>query len=248
MTNEELAVQAQQGDKLALEKLWLQVYKLLYLMCGRAYAHYGCDFCSRKGVTLEDFTQESYFAFLKAVEAFKPDKEYNFNSYLKYHLKTAVSALLGQRTSKKEPLNHCGSLDVPMGEDEDLNLCDVLEDESATQDMQDVEEKTDNELLREALTEALDTCTARQQTIISLRYYYNRTLKEVSEVVNIHPSYVRTEEQSAFRRMRSGKGLRLLKPFFDEYITTELHKGYPNTDETIIKQEHFQHMKERLYI
>ncbi|MFR5070473.1 MAG: hypothetical protein ACLTE2_12490 [Eubacteriales bacterium] len=37
MTNEELAAQAQQGDKLALEKLWLQVYKLLYLMCGRAY-------------------------------------------------------------------------------------------------------------------------------------------------------------------------------------------------------------------
>ena len=248
MTNEELTVQAQQGNKLALEKLWLQVYKLLYLMCNRAYIHYGCDFCSRKGVTLEDFTQESYFAFLKAVEAFKPDKEYNFISYLKYHLKTAINSLLGQRTSKKEPLNHCGSLDLPMGEDEDVYLLDIIEDESAFQEMQNVEEKTDNELLREALTEALDTCTARQQTIISLRYYYNRTLKEVSEVVNIHPSYVRTEEQSAFRRMRSGKGLRLLKPFFDEYITTELHKGYPNTDETIIKQEYFQHMKNQLYI
>lgn len=36
-TNEELAAQAQQGDKLALEKLWLQVYKLLYLMCNCAY-------------------------------------------------------------------------------------------------------------------------------------------------------------------------------------------------------------------
>nr|DAH84223.1 MAG TPA: DNA directed RNA polymerase subunit [Caudoviricetes sp.] len=248
MTNEELAVQAQQGDKLALEKLWLQVYKLLYLMCNRAYTHYGCDFCSRKGVTLEDFTQESYFAFLKAVEAFKSEKEYKFNTYLEYHLKTAINALLGQRTSKKEPLNYCGSLDVPMGEDEDLNLCDVLEDEDATQAMQSVEEKTDNELLREALTEALDTCTARQQTIISLRYYYNRTLKEVSEVINVHPSRVREVEQTAFRRMRSGKGLRLLKPFFDEYITTELHKGYPNIDETIIKREHFQHMKERLYI
>lgn len=248
MTNEELAAQAQQGDKLALEKLWLQVYKLLYFMCNRAYTHYGCDFCSRKGVTLEDFTQESYFAFLKAVEAFKSEKEYKFNTYLEYHLKTAINALLGQRTSKKEPLNYCGSLDVPMGEDEDLNLCDVLEDEDATQAMQSVEEKTDNELLREALTEALDTCTARQQTIISLRYYYNRTLKEVSEVINVHPSRVREVEQTAFRRMRSGKGLRLLKPFFDEYITTELHKGYPNIDETIIKREHFQHMKERLYI
>lgn len=84
MTNQELTVQAQQGDKLALEKLWLQVYKLLYFMCNRAYIHYGCDFCSRKRVTLEDFTQESYFAFLKAIEAFKPAKEYNFNSYLKY--------------------------------------------------------------------------------------------------------------------------------------------------------------------
>lgn len=248
MTNEELTIQAQQGDKLALEKLWLQVYKLLYFMCNRAYTHCGCDFCSRKGVTLEDFTQESYFAFLKAVESFKPDKEYSFNSYLQYHLKTAINAVLGQRTSKKEPLNYCDSLDVPMGEDEDLNLCDILEDESASQEMQDVEEKTDNDLLREALNEALDTCTARQQSIISLRYYYNRTLKEVSQVVNIHPSYVRTEEQSAFRRMRSGKGLRLLKPFFDDYISTESHKSYKNTDEIIIKQEHFQHMKERLSI
>ena len=92
--------------------------------------------------------------------------------------------------------------------------------------MQHVEEKTDNELLREALAEALDTCTARQQTIISLRYYYNRTLKEVSEVVNVHPSRVREVEQTAFRRMRSGKGLRLLKPFFDEYITCLLYTSW----------------------
>ncbi|MFR5070474.1 MAG: hypothetical protein ACLTE2_12495 [Eubacteriales bacterium] len=55
------------------------------------------------------------------VEAFKTEKEYKFNTYLEYHLKTAINELLGQRTSKKEPLNHCGSLDVPMGEDEDLN-------------------------------------------------------------------------------------------------------------------------------
>lgn len=247
MTNEELAVQAQQGDKLALEKLWLQVYKLLYLMCGRAYAHYGCDFCSRKGVTLEDFTQESYFAFLKAVEAFKSEKEYKFNTYLEYHLKTAINALLGQRTSKKEPLNYCGSLDVPMGEDEDLNLCDVLEDEDATQAMQSVEEKTDNELLREALTEALDTCTARQQTIISLRYYYNRTLKEVSEVINVHPSRVREVEQTAFRRMRSGKGLRLLKPFFDEYIYSATHKSHMLPDEALIRKEQFNYMQERIH-
>lgn len=243
-TNEELAAQAQQGDKLALEKLWLQVYKLLYLMCNCAYIHYGCDFCSCKGVTLEDFTYENYFAFLKAIKAFKPEKEYHSNSYLKYYLKTAINALLGQRTSQKESLNYCGSLDVPMGEDEDVYLLDMIEDESAFQEMLNVEEKTDNKLLREAL----DTCTTRQQTIISFRYYYNRTLKEVSEVVNIHPSDVRTEEQSAFRRIQSGKNLQLLKPFFDEYITTELHKGYPNTDQTIIKQEHFQHMKERLFI
>lgn len=247
MTNEELAAQAQQGDKLALEKLWLQVYKLLYLMCGRAYAHYGCDFCSRKGVTLEDFTQESYFAFLKAVEAFKPDKEYNFNSYLKYHLKTAINALLGQRTSKRDTLNFCDSLDIPTGEDEDLNLCDVLEDEGATQDMQHVEEKTDNELLREALAGALDTCTARQQTIISLRYYYNRTLKEVSEVINVHPSRVREVEQTAFRRMRSGKGLRLLKPFFDEYIYSATHKSHMLPDEALIRKEQFNYMQERIH-
>ena len=248
MTNEELAVQAQQGDKLALEKLWLQVYKLLYFMCNRAYTHYGCDFCSRKGVTLEDFTQECYFVFLKAVEAFKPDKEYNFNSYLKYHLKKAINALLGQKTSKRDTLNFCDSLDIPTGEDSDLYLSDIIEDESAAQEMQNVEEKTDNELLREALTEALDTCTDRQRKILLSVYYDNRSFKEIGKELSLCAETVRQETKKAFRRMRSGKGLRLLKPFFDEYITTELHKGYPNTDETIIKQEHFQHMKERLYI
>lgn len=45
--------------------------------------------------------------------------------------------------------------------------------------MQHVEDKTNNELLREALTEALDTCTARQQKILLYADHDNRSFKEI---------------------------------------------------------------------
>ena len=64
MTNEELAAQViTAGDKLALEKLWLQVYKLLYFNVGVLMLIMVVISVHVKGVTLEDFTWKVILPF-----------------------------------------------------------------------------------------------------------------------------------------------------------------------------------------
>lgn len=49
MTNEELAVLAQQGDREAAGTLWEKVKRLLYQMARRFYLRYGADCCAQRG-------------------------------------------------------------------------------------------------------------------------------------------------------------------------------------------------------
>ena len=86
MTNEELAVQIQAGEREQLPELWEQVHRLLALMFRRLLSQ-SPDNHTRAvsaGITLEDLEQEGYFALLEAVDAYDPTSGYKFTAYLKY--------------------------------------------------------------------------------------------------------------------------------------------------------------------
>ncbi len=59
MSNEELAVQAQAGDKRALFDLWENVRRLLMWYCQRVYICHGAGRVTSAGVTLEDMQQKT---------------------------------------------------------------------------------------------------------------------------------------------------------------------------------------------
>lgn len=72
MSNEELTVLAQQGDREAIVDLWEQVKRLLYQLSRRFYRRYGIECCAQRGVTMADLEQECFLALLDAVRGFKP--------------------------------------------------------------------------------------------------------------------------------------------------------------------------------
>ena len=117
-TNEELAVQAQAGDKGAISQLWNQTRGIIFMILARYYNRNPERF-ARCGVTMDDLEQEGFFAVLEAVEAFNPAKGWKFTSWLNYPLQNHVNAILGTRSGqiKHIPLNECSSLDEPISQE-----------------------------------------------------------------------------------------------------------------------------------
>ncbi len=113
MTNEELAMRIQAGDSACVERLWNNIHKLMHRIAGSIYKQRR-ERCAAAGVTQDDILQECFFVMLRAVDAYKPDAGYAFNSYIKYHLKNVINGLLGFRTAGQRyaPLNTCTSLEV----------------------------------------------------------------------------------------------------------------------------------------
>ena len=109
-TNEELAVQAQAGDKGAILQLWNQTRGIIFMILARYYNR-NPDRFTRCGVTMDDLEQEGFFAVLEAVEAFNPAKGWKFTTWLNYPLQNHVNAILGTRNgqAKHIPLNECSS-------------------------------------------------------------------------------------------------------------------------------------------
>lgn len=168
-TNEQLALACQAGDKQAIAQLWEQTKALICSWCYHYYER-GRDRCAACGVELADLQQEGFLALLDAVQAFEPEREYKFTSWLKFPLKNRCNALLGKRGAPRL-LNGCGSLDETIGEDKDTAIMDMIADPSAGEEFESVEDQEYNRQLHEALQEAMDTLQEKHRDILQWRYY-----------------------------------------------------------------------------
>lgn len=205
----------QRGDTKAVGQLWAQNQGFIAVITGQLYRSFS-DKCQLAGVTYEDLQQEAYFAVIAAAKAYDPAKGCKFLAFLKYPLKNAFNALLGFR-GKRDPLNNCGSLDEPVGEDGDETKADFLDDTTATQYFDSVEETIYNQELRQALDAAIATLHKPQQEVIRGRYFAGHTLVEQSAICGISVSAVQQRERSALRAMRNGKAYSCLSSFAVDY-------------------------------
>lgn len=64
----------------------------------------------------------------QAVNDFNPEKELLFNSYLSLHFKKCFMEMIGRRTSKRDMLESCFSLDVPISENDDTTVGEKIKD------------------------------------------------------------------------------------------------------------------------
>jgi RNA polymerase primary sigma factor len=94
------------------------------------------------------------------------------------------------------------SLETPIGDEEDSNLGDFIEDE----EMPEPSSSVSNILLKEQLDEVLDSLTDREKRILELRFGIedgrDRTLEEVGKEFGVTRERIRQIEAKALRKLR----------------------------------------------
>ena len=108
------------------------------------------------------------------------------------------------------------SLETPVGEDEDSELGDFVEDKKAESPMA----STAQSILADQIKQVLATLPAREQKVIRMRFGlddgYTHTLEEVGYVFKVTRERIRQIEAKALRRLRAPTRMRKLKDFLDQ--------------------------------
>lgn len=110
-------------------------------------------------------------------------------------------------------MNDTISLDIAIGDDEDVTIGSFVEDES----VKDSFAAIDNENQYSALYEVLNTLTDKEKTVISRRFGIGferaETLEEIGKPMNLSRERIRQIEADALRKMRNPRRAALLKNY-----------------------------------
>ncbi len=107
------------------------------------------------------------------------------------------------------------SLETPIGEEDDSHLGDFIADN----EKQQPQEAATQTLLRQQLSEVMETLTEREYKVLSLRFGLEdgrpRTLEEVGREFNVTRERIRQIEAKALRKMRHPSRSKKLKDFLN---------------------------------
>ena len=108
------------------------------------------------------------------------------------------------------------SLDTPIGEEDVSHLGDFIKDERNVSP----EEYATNELLKDEISEVLQTLTEREEKVIRLRFGLedgkSRTLEEVGQMFGVTRERIRQIEAKALRKLRHPSRSRKLKDYMGD--------------------------------
>ncbi len=107
------------------------------------------------------------------------------------------------------------SLETPIGEEEDSHLGDFIADEDASEPM----EAASLSLLKEQLSEVMDTLTPREKKVLELRFGMVdgrcHTLEEVGKEFDVTRERIRQIEAKALRKLRHPSRSKKLRDFLN---------------------------------
>jgi RNA polymerase primary sigma factor len=107
------------------------------------------------------------------------------------------------------------SLQAPVGDGDDTNFGDFIEDKSA----ESPAEMTSYSLLKDKLNDVLTSLTERERKVLELRFGlgdgYSRTLEEVGKQFKVTRERIRQIEAKALRKMRHPTRIRHLQGFLE---------------------------------
>ena len=206
MTNEELAVRIQAGEKKYVPVLWEQIRRLIVMMAGK-YAR--MEFIPRF-VDIEDFTQCGYFAMLKAIKWFQKDGDYRFTTYLNYAMKSTVRDMLGLQNGygTRSPL--AVSLNEPINHETDMELIDLIPDETIK-----ISEDLERKEIARALREEIALLPSQQAYIVLQHWYHNQTYTTIAATLGVSGVEAKRLARHALHKL--GRSRRLLAIFLAYY-------------------------------
>jgi len=108
------------------------------------------------------------------------------------------------------------SLEKPTREDEDSTVADFIKDESSLSP----EEYAINEVLKDIISDALNTLTDREKQVLKLRFGLedgtSRTLEEVGNIFGVTRERIRQIEAKALRKLKHPSRSKKLKDFLND--------------------------------
>ena len=241
MTNEELVALIQGGERDKLPELWAQVERFVAVQAHkRLVLSAGLG-----GVEFGDLYNAGYLALVAAVDSFDPDAGRSFVSWLALALKTAFAEAGGYRSRRqaRDPLHHAGSLDAPIGGDDDgdSTLGEFQADPAAVWALDDVEHRLYLDQLHDALERALATLPEQQSATLRRRYYLGRTLDDIAAAEGVYKETVRQWQEKGLRTLRRYRVRHKLNQFVEErtpyFGNWGAHTGERTTEMIVLKRE-----------
>ena len=153
------------------------------------------------GIGVEDLISIGTIGLVKAVNTFNPEKNIKLATYSSRCIENEILMYLRKNSSNKAEV----SIDEPLNVDWDGNellLSDILgTDEDVTQKA--LEEEVDRQLLHLAM----EKLSAREKSIMELRFGINhngeeKTQKEVADLLGISQSYISRLEKRIIVRLK----------------------------------------------
>ena len=222
MTNEQLTLDIQNGNRAALTELWGAVRPLLFSLAWKFYQKQGKELCSSHGVTLEDLQQEAFFALYDAVQAYKPEKGYQLTTYLHYATENRFRACMGIQ-GKADALNHADRLERPIpGDEEGREQGNSIPDEKAEAALFAVDDRQEQAHFHNVLEQALGELSAVQSAVLRHRFTLQHTRQQTAEALHITAEAVRREEAKALQFLRGKPSVLCLR---EEALETAAYRG-----------------------
>ncbi|MGN0263951.1 MAG: sigma-70 family RNA polymerase sigma factor [Oliverpabstia sp.] len=128
-----------------------------------------------------------------------------------------------RQIEKDGQMGQIQSLDVPLGEEEDSSMYDLVPGNSDQEE--EIVERMQQEQLRDEVWKIVDNLPEEQSTIIRMRYQHGCTLKEAGEALGISISQAKTVESKAFREIRKPSNSRRLMLFLEDDIRSRAMSG-----------------------
>lgn len=249
MTNEELVIKIQQGERDLLLVLWEQVRNFVVGVAMKwakaekpdAYFEAVSDFA-------DDLIQSGFIALVEAVDAFDATQENKFLTLLGFYLKkhfgqTCADASGWSRyaRSKKGAELHVYSLNAPLKNSESDSLDefgDFIADPK--NDIADAEELIYQQELHTALERALGKLEPDEEQVIRAKYYEpDGPSQAAAEVIGAAKGQAGVLEQKALRKMRQSKELdnfiEQRTPYFLHVGVTAFHSTNTSAVERIVE-------------
>lgn len=204
-----LAAAAKSGDAAAVNALWAAYADFINRRVSWWYAHH-TEQAQQRGLELEDFQQEGYFALRRAAELYIPAPDgMSFGTYLTQRIHASCALLL--KRGGADPLNNCTSLDIEVSgtgdADKAIPLAELVPDNSAEAAILSVDDADYQSALHEGLEAALNKLQERDADMLRRRYYQGQEVNFIAAEYGISRQSTSTHINTSLRKLRTAPEL-----------------------------------------
>lgn len=209
MTNEELVQRIAAGDESYIAELWGQNEKFVRWRANRFFFSYE-ERCKSLAIDVDDLAQVGYFALLKSIESYDPDRGTKFLTAFEYQLKRQFFTLAKMHYTgwQRNTTHQCAHLEEPIANADGLTLADTIEDK--TDEIGAIEERLYSESAQKAVSEALSVLTDRQSEVIMAVYFDGLTFEAAAQRFSVSKGAVNNIVRAGRTRLRNSMSLQAL--------------------------------------